>query len=201
MKRMLRFTLPVVFFLFGTSIAQTTVDVSADDGNINEVIEADTSSNGAQAHDIYRLTSLDKTYTFTGPIVSKSDIQIVGVTDAGTGRPPCVQPAVLSDFSIPATFLIVSGAGAKASIANVYLLAYATDNSGNADGGAISVTADNVRLTVNNCVFDGWQTFGIAYNGNWCDFFINNNSFRNFVHPNQHVLVQSKVEFCKDLVL
>jgi len=188
MIRLLSLRLFIVFFSMGTLLAQSSLDVSADDGFINEVIGADTLANGAQAHDVYRLTSLNKTYKFTGAILAKSNIRITGVVDAQTGQPPTIQPAILSDFSIPATFLIAAGAESNVTIENVYLLAYAADNSVNGDGVAISVTADKVRLTVENSVFDGWQAFAIGYNGQWCDFFINNNTFRNFVHPNQHYI-------------
>ncbi len=188
MKRILLSFIIAFFMFLGNAHAQTVMNIAATDGNINEVIQADTTSDGSQAHDIYQLVTLDRTYQFTGALVVKSDVKIVGIVDSNTGRPPCVQPAVLSDFSIPATFLVVNGAGAKVSVENVYILAYATNNTANGDGVAISVTADNVRLTVENCVFDGWQAFGIGYNGQWCDFFLNNNNFRNFVHPNQHYI-------------
>lgn len=188
MKQLVTSTLSFLLIFTGISFAQSTMDISAADGFLNEIIEADTLGDGSQAHDVYRLTTVNRTYTFNGPIVSKSDIQIIGVPDASTGRPPCIQPAVLADFTIPTTFLIISGAGANVRLEHLYLLAYATDNTVHGDGVAISVTADDVRLTVENNVFDGWQTFGIGYNGNWCDFFINDNTFRNFVHPNQHYL-------------
>ncbi|HED10758.1 MAG TPA: T9SS type A sorting domain-containing protein [Caldithrix abyssi] len=188
MNRMLSIRFLIVLFSMGMAFAQSTLNVSADDGYINEVIGADTLSNGAQAHDVYKLTSLDKTYKFTGAILSKSPIRISGVVDSETGQPPTIQPAILSDFSLPPTFLIAAGEESQVTIENVYLLAYAADNSVNGDGVAISVTADKVRLTVENCVFDGWQAFAIGYNGQWCDFFINNNTFRNFVHPNQHYI-------------
>jgi len=174
-----------ILCIVGFLHAQTTMDVGTDDGMLNEVIGADTLGDGTQAHDIYQLVSLDKTYKFTGPINAKGDISIVGVLGEDD-RPPCIQPAVLEDQSIPPTILIVSGENAQVSVKNLYLLAYAPNNAANNDGIAISVSADNVRLTVDNCVFDGWQAFGIGYNGNWDDFFISNSHFRNFVHPNQH---------------
>jgi hypothetical protein len=134
---------------------------------------------------VYRLVSLDATYKFTGTITATSDITVVGVLDPSTGRPPCIQPAVLQDGTIPDIIFTLNGAGIKGTFKNLYLLAAATNNTANAAGQAFQVSADNVRLTVDNCVFDGWQGFGIGYNGQWDDFFISHSVFRNFVHPNQ----------------
>jgi hypothetical protein len=175
----------VVLCLVGFTQSQSILDVAAGDGMINEVIGADTLSDGTQAHDVYRLTTLNATYKFSDAINARDDISIVGVLDGITGRPPCIQPAILQDQSIPATFLIVNAAHATVTLENLYLLAYAPNNNANADGIAISVTADHVRLTIDNCVFDGWQAFGIGYSGDWDDFFIRNSHFRNFVHPTQ----------------
>jgi len=186
MKQMIVFL--SMLCIIGFTQAQSIMDVSADDGFINEVIGADTLGDGTQAHDIYRLTSLDATYKFTDAVNAKGDISIIGVLDEGSDRPPCVQPAILEDQSIPPTFLIVNAADVKATVRNVYLLAYAPNNNANGGGVAISVLADNVKLTVDNCVFDGWQTFGIGYSGNWDDFFVTDSHFRNFVHPNQHYI-------------
>jgi hypothetical protein len=165
--------------------AQTTLDISADEGNLNDIIGADTLANGAPAHDAYRLVSLDKTYKFTGTITAKGNLTVVGVVDPVTGRPPCIQPGVLPDGSLPSTLFTLTGAGIKGTFKNLYLLAIATNNTATGAGIAIQVSGDHVRLDVDNCVFDGWQSFAIGYNGNWDDFFITNCNFRNMVHPNQ----------------
>jgi hypothetical protein len=174
-----------VLCLAGLTQSQSILDVATSDGMINEVIGADTLADGTQAHDVYRLVTLNATYKFTDAINARDDISIVGVLDGTTGRPPCIQPAILQDQSIPLTFIIVNAMQVEATLQNLYLLAYAPNNNANAAGVAISVTADDVRLTVDNCVFDGWQGFGIGYSGNWDDFFVSNSHFRNFIHPNQ----------------
>ncbi|MDZ7271826.1 MAG: hypothetical protein ONB17_09425, partial [candidate division KSB1 bacterium] len=166
-------------------LGQSVLDIYATQGNLNEIIEADKLPDGRQAHDVYRLVSLDKTYKFTGTITATGDLTVIGVVDPVTGRPPCIQPAVLPDGSIPPTPFTLNGAGIKGTFKNLYLLAKATNNTADAGGIAIQVSADNVRLVVDNCVFDGWQSFAIGYNGNWDDFFITNCHFRNMVHPNQ----------------
>jgi len=163
----------------------TTLDIYASQGNLNDVIEADTLANGTQAHGVYRLVSRDTTYKYTGTVTATGDITVLGVLDPVTGRPPCIQAAVLPDGSLPTTPFTLNGAGIKGKFQNLYLLALATNNTTTGAGIAIQVSADNVRLTVDNCVFDGWQSFAIGYNGNWDDFFITNSHFRNMVHPNQ----------------
>jgi hypothetical protein len=187
MKQLL-FLMAMVLFISAPNLlfAQaTTLDISASEGNLNDIIEADTLADGTQAHDVYRLVSLDMTYKFTGTITATGDITVRGVVDPSTGRPPCIQPAVLPDASIPPTIFTLNGAGIKGTFENLYLLALATNNTANGGGVAIQVSGDNVRLTMDNCVFDGWQTFAIGYNGQWDDFFITNCHFRNMVHPNQ----------------
>ncbi len=184
MKRMLSLIVVVMFFGITALNAQTMV-IHANQGNINDVIMADTLSNGAPAHQVYQLVTLDTTYKFTGPITIKGDVTIEGVVDPNTGRPPCIQPAVLQDGSIPPTPFTISGSNIKVTLKNLYILAKATNNTSNGGGIAVQVSSDKVKLTVDNCVFDGWQTFAIGYNGQWDDFFILNSTFRNLVHPNQ----------------
>jgi len=91
----------------------------------------------------------------------------------------------LSDATIPGNLFILGKAGITAAFKNLYLLALATNNTANAAGVAMQVSADNVRLIVDNCVFDGWLGFAMGYSGNWDDFFVTNSDFRNLVHPNQ----------------
>jgi len=184
MKQILLLIAMFVFCLVPIVQAQTLV-IHATQGYLNEIIEADTLANGTPAHNVYQLVSLDTTYKYSGTITATADIMFTGVVDPVSGRPPCIQPAVLPDNSIPATIFTLNNAGIKATFKNLYLLAKATNNTANADGIAIQVSADNVRLTVDNCIFDGWQAFAIGYNGNWDDFFIRNSHFRNMVHPNQ----------------
>jgi hypothetical protein len=186
MKQMI--ILIALVFAVGLVQAQSVMDIAASDGMLNEIIGADTLSDGTQAHDVYRLTTLDMTYKFTDAINAKGDISIIGVPDATDGRPPCIQPAVRQDNSIAPTFLTVTASGAKVKLQHLYLLAYAPNNAANGGGVAIMVNGDEVRLTVDLCVFDGWQTFGIGYNGQWDDFYLTKNHFRNFVHPNQHYI-------------
>jgi len=169
--------------LFGQ--ASDTLTVTAGGNDLNTIIEGDTLADGTRAHHVYKLVTLDKTYKFSGAITVGDNITVIGVVDPTTGRPPCIQPAVLEDGSIPVTLFNLNGANTNATFKNLYFLALATNNTANGGGIAIQVTANNIRLTVDKCIFDGWQTFAIGYNGQWDDFFITHCNFRNMVHPNQ----------------
>lgn len=179
----------VVFFATPTvSNAQTAADtltVFATPLALDNVIASDTLAGGAQKHKVYKLVSRDTTYLYQGAITIKSSVTIIGVLNSSTGRPPCIQPAVLSNNSIPGSLFLFNGKGTKAYVKNLYLLGLSTNGSASGDGVAIQVIADSIKLYVDNVVFEEWQTFAIGYNGNWDSFFITNCKFRNMVHPNQ----------------
>ena len=185
MNKMILFLGMVLLITLPANISADTMTIYASAGNLDAIIGADTLAGGAQAHDTYQLVSLDTTYKFAGTITVKGDITVTGVVDATTLRPPTIQPAVLQDGSIPGTMFVLTGSGSNCTFQNLYLLSNATNNTANGGGIAMEVKGDSTRLTVDNCVFDGWQTFAIGYNGQWDSFFISNSHFRNMVHPNQ----------------
>ena len=186
MKKMIS----IFCFMLVTSspIFGTSMDVAAADGMLNAVIGADTVAGGLQAHDEYRLVTTDATYKFDGTLTVKGNIAITGVPDATTGALPTIQPAVLTDTSIPGTMLVMTGNSTKGHLSQLYLLAVATNNTANGGGVAVEVKGDTSNLYIDHCVFDGWQTYAIGYNGQWDSFFITNSNFRNMVHPNQHYI-------------
>lgn len=168
--------------------AGDTLDVYANGPTLDLIIGSDTTSNGAQAHSVYRLVSLDTTYLFDATITVKSDFTIIGVLDEATGRPPCVQPDVLSDNSVPGILFTIAGNGTNAVFKDLYLLGIAINNTVNYGAGqAIQVSADSVRLVADNVVFEQWSQFAIGYAGSWDKFFITNCKFRNMTTlPNQY---------------
>ena len=78
MKKMIS----IIFFVFivsvPISIMATSLDVSASDGMLNAVIGADTSADGSQAHDEYRLVTTDATYKYDGTLSVSSSITMDG---------------------------------------------------------------------------------------------------------------------------
>lgn len=178
-------------FLF-SSIAlraqSDTLIIHALDGNLEQIINSDTTAGGMQAHKAYKLVSLDTTYVFQGPVSVKSDFTIVGVLGAD-GRPPCIQPLTLPDGSLPIRMFSLNGANTKAVFKNLYLTGRSTDNTiasglafDNGAGSIIQVAAEGIRLSVDNVVFCDWPTNNIAYSANNVSLFVTNCKFRNATH-------------------
>ncbi|MGE5498027.1 MAG: hypothetical protein ACM3Q2_08160, partial [Syntrophothermus sp.] len=185
MKKMLTlaFVLAMILFLSvpqTTMAANDTLVVYAKGATLDKVIKSDTTAAGLQVHKVYKLVTTDTTYLFSGPITVKSDFAVIGKT-ALNGRPPCIQPDVLSDNSIPVNLFIMTGTKTKGVFKNLYLLGLAYNGSVNEGGVALQVQADSIRITIDNVIFEEWRTFAIGYNGNWDSFFITNCKFRNMV--------------------
>jgi hypothetical protein len=154
---------------------------------LDVVFAKDTLANGSQAHAVYSLVSRDTTYIFDATISVKSSIEISGVLGSD-GRPPCIQPDVLSDLSIPGVFFSLNGSQTTAKFKNLYLLGISISNTINyGSGQGIQVSADSLTLWVDNVVFEQMSQFAIGYAGNWDKFFITNCKFRNMTTlPNQY---------------
>ncbi|HTR81330.1 MAG TPA: T9SS type A sorting domain-containing protein [Bacteroidota bacterium] len=163
----------------------TKADHSAN--TLDVVFKNDTLANGNQAHGTYLLVSRDTTYLFDGTISVKSSISVVGVLGSD-GRPPCIQPDVLGDNSVPGLLFSLNGNHTTGKFSNLYLLGIAVNNTVNyGSGQAIQISADTLTLWVNNVIFEQWSQFAIGYAGNWDKFFITNCKFRNMTTlPNQY---------------
>jgi hypothetical protein len=177
----------VVFFNLQskTFAASDTLNVYASDSrSLETIILGDTTTGGLQAHKAYKLVSHDTTYIYYGAITVKSNITVIG-TLGTNNRPPCIQPAVLSDGSMPVNLFTLNGTGIKVLFRNLYFLGTSSSNNNDVADfpDAIRVPADSVRLTLDNVVFDAWYGDGIIYTGNWDKFYITNCKFRNFAQP------------------
>ena len=165
--------------------AADTLVVFATGPTLDQVINADTLSTGAQKH-VYKLVSLDTTYIFDGAVTAKHDLTVIGQLGSD-GRPPCIQPDVLPDNSIPTTLFTMAGNNSVGTFKNLYLMGLSVNGSPTlgTKGVGIQVSGDYIKINVDNCVFEEWRAFAIGYNGNWDDFFIFNSKFRNTVDPTQ----------------
>jgi hypothetical protein len=164
-----------------------TLVLYANGPTINTIINADTLVNGTRAHHVYKFVSTDTTYLFDGTVTVNGNVTFMGVPNAVTKRPPCIQPVPLPDNSLPGTLFTLNGKGTQATFKNLYLLGIATNNTPNYGGGVgIQVSADSIRLAVDNVIFEQWSQFAIGYAGAWDKFFITNCKFRNMTtQPNQ----------------
>jgi hypothetical protein len=158
-----------------------TLTVYASVSSLDKIIGADTTSSGLQAHGAYKLISLDTTYIFLGAISPKSNISIVGVLDP-KGRPPCIQPGVLSDNSVPATLINMIQAGTVGRFENLYIVELSTAGTFTS-GVTFNIAADNVKLYFNNLIDEENHYLVIWYSGKNDDFFMKNCKFRNGVNP------------------
>lgn len=165
----------VIFLtLPGNSLAagNDTLVVYANGPSLDAVINADTTSSGSQAHSVYKLVSLDTTYIYLGPIRVKSNITMIGVVGPDN-RPPCIQPGVLKNGSSPYTLISMPIKGTTGRFENLYILELNTRGS---SGGGLTfvVSADSVKLYLDNVIDDENPYMVVQYSGSWDDFFIKN---------------------------
>ena len=170
----------VLIMIPSYSFAQSgTLMVYANGPTIDQVINGDV-TDGVQNHSVYQLVSLDTTYLLDATITSQSSISIIGTPDPSTDKLPCIEADVLSDNSIPGIFFTFTGQGTRVKLQNLYLLGIAPNNSVNtAFGQGVQISADSISLTIDNCVFEEFSQFGIAFSSNWNKFYITNSKFRN----------------------
>ncbi len=161
--------------------ASDTLVVYANGPTLDEVINGDTTATGVQAHSVYKLVSLDTTYIFLGAVLPKSNITVIGVLGPD-GRPPCIQPGVLSDGSIPDVLFDLTRNGLILRLKDLYILDLSTNGSF-AKGIDVYAHADSVRVYADNVIFEYNHGAVLGYTGNWCDFFVTNCKFRNGVDP------------------
>jgi len=171
-----------------TFAASDTLTVYASADFLDKMVRRDTLANGTQAHHVYRLASTDTTYVLDATITINGNVTFLGVPKAGTGKLPCIQPGVLSDNSIPGVLFALTGKGTTATFKYLYLLGIATNNQVNTGSGqGIQVTADSLKLVVDNVVMEQLAQFCIGYAGNYDRFFITNSKFRNLTSlPSQY---------------
>jgi hypothetical protein len=167
--------------------AGDTLTVYAKGATLDKIIRGDTLANGNKAHHVYLLVSTDTTYIFDATITTKENFALIGVPNATTGRPPCIQPDVLGDGSIPGVFLTLNGNNTNGTLKNLYLLGIAINNAVNyGSGQAVQISGDNIRFVADKVIFEQWSQFAIGYSANMDKFIITNCKFRNMTtQPNQ----------------
>lgn len=165
----------------------TLVVYASDPNPLDVVIGSDTTASGAQAHDVYKFVSLDTTYIFDGTISVKSSCSFVGVLDPITKRPPCIQPDVLPDNSIPGVLFTFTGDGTHYTLQNLYLIGIAINNAINFGAGqAVQISSDNIRFRADNVIFENWSQFALGYAASNCKIYFYNCKFRNLTtQPDQ----------------
>ena len=162
--------------LFG-QIRDTLIVAANPPGNLNAVINADTTASGESAH-VYVLNS-DTTYFITEEIRTKNLDLIGGITPSG--YPPVIAPFICEDGSSPDNIAVATDKG-YIHFDGLYLLGTRTDGS-QATLQCIS-TSDSCRLTVENCIIENFGSVGTpnilnTWNALGSDIFVTNCLFRN----------------------
>lgn len=181
MKKLLCFVIILLFTIPVSLFAQDTLEVQpTPPGNLNDVLNADTLSNGQRAHKVYKL-GRGFIYQITAPMEINGSFTIVSPGDPNT-RPAVIAFAILSDGSNADHFFDVVGKGAKVELDSIYITSFRSDQ---AEGGWIDgfrLNADSVKFTLNNCIFDGISHTSIALSGFWNKITVENCVFRNEQH-------------------
>jgi|YelNatPaOPRAMG01_1025707.scaffolds.fasta_scaffold03852_2 hypothetical protein len=158
-----------------------TLVVYANGPSLDQIINSDTTTNGFQAHNAYKLVSLDTTYLYLGPITVKSNLTVIGVPGSD-GRLPCIQPGTLQDGSMPSILFVLNGTNTVNIFKNFYIFELSINNSWDW-GKDFLVSADYVKLYLDNIIVDENRGEIIPYSGTHDSFFITNCKFRNGVYP------------------
>jgi len=166
-----------------------TLDVYSSLYSLDEIINNDTTASGLQAHSVYRLVSLDTTYIYLGPVTVKSNISVIGVLGED-GRPPCIQPGVLSDGSLPFWLFVLNGDNTQSEFKNLYITGMSVNGTinqlnVNGVGGIIVLNGESSRVLVDNVIFEDWPENAIAYYGDYSSIFVYNSVFRNMISATQ----------------
>ena len=151
MKKMLTaatiLAMAAFFCMPGKTLAagNDTLVVYANGPSLDQVINSDTTSTGAQAHNVYELVSLDTTYLYTGVIAPRTNnFSLIGVRGAD-GRPPCIQPGILKSGSPAGTFLSINDPGANVLVRNIYFFGRTPTNAWTGYP-LINLPADSTRM-------------------------------------------------------
>ena len=165
---------------FGQSTDTVWIDAHPA-GNINNVINGDTTSTGERVHTVYGLYR-DSLYLYTATMNVNGNITVIG--QSGTDRPPVIAPSILTDNSSPNTFFQLTKKGSKAFFKNLYFLDTRPDQAYPGWGGAaIKPYADSISLTVDSVIFDAMLNDAISPSGVYDKFNITDCIFRNSQHP------------------
>ncbi len=161
--------------------ANDTLVVYASGPSLDVVFGKDTTQSGLQAHSVYKLVSLDTTYIYLGAVSVNSSITVIGVLGSN-GRPPCIQPGVLSDNSVPTVLFNLNGQATTGVFQNLYITDLSISNTwtGAKD---FFVSANYVKLYLDNVIVDENHYEVIAFNGIGDDIFVTNCKFRNGIDP------------------
>ena len=171
---------------FAAQSADTVVVSALPPGNINNVVNADTTSAGfVKPNTVFLLKptgGLDTVYYMTAPVSAKGNVTIVGYINPTTGHPPVVAPSIAQDNSSIGYFFNPQG-NDTLMLKGIYFLGTRTD-SVSFTGRFAEPVGDSDVYIFDHCIFENISGAGTpnivdTYNHDYESFFITNCEFRN----------------------
>ncbi len=166
--------------------ADTVVVSALPIGNLNNVINSDTTADGSIVPNTVFLLkptgALDTVYWLTAPISSKGNIRVVGYINPVTGHPPLVAPSIAQDNS-SIGFFFNPQANDTLELKGIYFLGTRTDTIAYT-GRFVEPTGDNNIYIFDHCIIENISGAGTpnivdTYNHDHQSFYITNCEFRN----------------------
>ena len=155
-------------------------------GNLNEVINADTTASGfVKPNTVFLLkptSALDTVYWMNGPIVVKGSVTIVGYLNPTTGHPPYVAPSIAPDNSSIGYFFGPQG-NDTLTLKGIYFSGTRTDSLA-FTGRFVSPSGDNNVFVFDHCILENISGAGTpnlfdTWNHDHNSFYVTNCEFRN----------------------
>ncbi len=195
MKRLiLSSTIMVTVFLIFTAHLQaqqiftpdTLVISPLPPGNVNTVINGDTTSNGLRKYPnrVYELKR-GLVYQVSEPMQINGSITIMD-SGSASARPPVLAPQILQNNQSVDHYFDLNGKGSTVTIKNMYMISVRADNVvlGWSDG--IRINADSIKLTLKGDIFDAFTHSAITLAGQWDKLKVNDCEFRNDMHSSAY---------------
>jgi hypothetical protein len=166
--------------------ADTVIVSALPVGNLNNVINSDTTAEGfARPNTVYLLKPtgvLDTVYWLTSPVSVKGDVRVVGYVNPVTGHPPVVAPSIAADNSSIGNFFSPQG-NCTLELRGIYFLGTRTDGI-SFTGRFVVPSASNNVFIFDHCVLENISGAGTpnlfdTWNVDHCSFYITNCLFRN----------------------
>ncbi len=167
--------------------ADTLVIAPLPPGNVNTIINGDTTTGGARAHPnrVYVLRH-GTVYQVSEPMKIDGSITIVGNDTTAGVRPPVLAPQILPDGSSIDHYLDLNGKGGAVTIKDVYFLSFRADSAVLGWSDAIRQNADSVKLTLIGDVFDGFTHSALSISAQWNKMLVEDCVFRNEMHSSAY---------------
>jgi Secretion system C-terminal sorting domain len=166
--------------------ADTVIISALPPGNINNVINADTTAAGfVKPNTVFLLKptgALDTVYFMTAPVAAKGNITVVGYLNPTTGHPPVVAPSIAEDNSSIGYFFNPQGNDTLALI-GIYFIGTRTDTVA-FTGRFVEPAGDSDVYIFDHCILENISGAGTpnlfdTYNHDHESFYVSNCEFRN----------------------